>query len=467
MNEDIRKATDNAEIVKLRPADIKLTELGNAERLVARHGGDLRFCHPWRKWLVWDGRRWQPDATAEILRRAKETVRAMYGEAANEDHGNRRTALVAWAFKCEREASINAMVSLAKAEPGVPVLPEDLDKNSWLLNVLNGALDLRTGELQPHDPRDMLTKLVPVDYDADAQAPTWERFLGEIFDCNAGLIGFLQRAVGYSLTGSTQEHCFFYLYGTGSNGKSTFITTLSELLGDYAQATPTETFLSKNRGSSIPNDLARLKGARLVTAIEADEGRRFAESLVKTLTGGDVITARFLHAEFFEFVPEFKLWFAANHKLVVRGTGRAMWRRIKLVPFTITIPDEEQDRQLVDKLRAELPGILAWAVQGCLEWQQEGLQEPPEVTEATDAYRAEQDVVADFLSDVCAEEPWSECRAKELRAAYEEWCKQNGERPLSQKLLAPRLVERGFERVHRRDGWWWKGVTVRDPLNGG
>ena len=461
MSEDIREAVDDAEVVKLRPADIKLTELGNAERLVARHGEDLRYCHPWRRWYVWDGRRWQPDATAEVLRRAKETVRAMYGEAAQEDHGTRRTALGAWALKCEREASLNAMVSLARAELGIPVLPEDLDKDPWLLNVLNGILDLRTGDLRPHSRGDMITKIAPVDYNPDAAAPSWERFLRETLYRNAGLVDFMQRAAGYSLTGSTKEHCFFYCYGTGANGKTTFIIALGGVFGDYAQTTPAETFLSRNRGSSIPNDLARLKGARLVTAVEADEGRRFAESLIKTLTGGDVIAARFLHAEYFEFLPEFKLWFVANHRLTVRGTDHAIWRRIKLIPFTVTVPDEEQDHELADKLRDELPGILAWAVRGCIDWQREGLREPPEVIEATEAYRAEQDVLGTYLDDVCHVASGCECRAKELRSAYEQWSQQNGERPLPQKVVGARLAERGFERVHRCDGWWWKGLELK------
>ncbi len=358
---EIGKAIDGAQVVQLRPADIRLTELGNAERLVVRHGADLRYCHPWGKWLVWDGRRWEVDASAEVMRRTKETVRALYGEAQNEENAKRRGELASWAMGCEREARVKSMVSLARAELGIPVMPDDLDRNPWLFNVSNGTLDLQSGELRGHRREDLITKLAPATFSPDAECPTFLEFLSRITAGNSELIAFLQRAVGYSLTGSTSEQALLILHGLGANGKSTLLNAVRQALGEYARTTRTETLLIQ-RQDSIPNDIAALKGTRMVTAQETEAGRRLAESLVKQLTGGDSIAARFLHQEWFEFTPIFKLWLATNHKPRITGTDHAICRRIRLVPFGVKIPDAEQDPALP-------PGILAWSVKGCLAWQ--------------------------------------------------------------------------------------------------
>lgn len=445
-----------------KPATFAPTDLGNAERLVARHGEALHYCHPWNRWLVWDGKRWATDATAQVTLRAKETTRAIYYEVAGLEDRDQAKKLAQHALRSESASRIRDMIALAKSEPIIPVLPEELDTDLWVLNVDNGTFDLRTGELRPHNQADMITKLVRVPYDPDAQAPTWDRFLAEIFNGNENLIGFVQRAVGYTLCGATKEQVFFYAFGSGSNGKSTFLSTLRALLGDYAQATPTETILCKDRGSSVPNDLARLKGARMVTAIEADEGCRLAESLVKAITSGDTITARFLHAEFFEFRATFKLWLAANHKITIRGIDHAIWRRIKMIPFEVVIGDNEQDHALGDKLLAELPGILAWAVRGCREWRRDGLNEPAEIRDATSEYRTDMDVLGAFLADCCnTESPLGEVSTKQFRHVYENWCQENGERPLSQKILGPKLAQRGFQRFRREDGFWWRGLSAQ------
>jgi putative DNA primase/helicase len=417
------------------------TDLGNARRLVADHGVDLRFCKPWKKWLVWDGQRWREDATGEVMRRAKATAQQVYGTARDPKHADRS----------ESRAGIESMVVLAQTELGIPVRPDDLDAAPWSLNVPNGTLDLRTGQLRDHHREDLLTKRVPVVYEPRAKCPTWLAFLNRVMNGDRDLIRFLQRAVGYSLTGSIREQCLFILYGTGANGKSTFLGTISQLLGEYASSTPTETLLVKTGGGGIPNDVARLKGARFVSAIEAEDGRRLAEALIKQMTGGDIMTARFLYGEFFEFVPEFKIFLAVNHKPLIRNTDHAIWRRIRLVPFTITIPEAERDKDLPEKLRGELPGILAWAVQGCLDWQREGLGMPDAVKQATADYRAEMDVLDQFLAERCevaatpAEARRLRVRVGRLYEAYERWCAAAGVRfPLARVALSTRLKERGF-----------------------
>ena len=458
--QDIRETIESAEVVALKPEAAPLTELGNAERLVARHGSDLRYCHPWGRWLVWDGRRWQVDATAEIMRRAKETVRAMYGEAAQEDNAKRRSELASWALKCEREARVKSMVSLGRSEIGIPVQPDELDVDPWLLNVENGTIDLKTGELRPHRRDSLITKLAPVQYNPDATCPRWFAFLDQIMDGREDLIHFLQRAVGYSLTGDTSEQVMFILHGLGANGKTTLVTVVRTTFGDYAQTTRTEALLIRHQ-DSIPNDIARLQGVRMVTAVEAEAGRRLAESLVKQLTGGDPVAARFLHAEWFEFVPSFKLWFITNHRPRIIGTDDAIWRRIRLLPFSVTIPEKKRDPHLAEALCEESSGILAWAIRGCLEWQREGLGLPDEVKAATAAYRDDMDVLGGFLDECCVLSAAAETPSRDLRAVYVKWCEANGENPLSQRAFGGVLKERGLVSRKSRGIKVWEGIQFR------
>jgi putative DNA primase/helicase len=353
------------------------------------------------------------------------------------------------------------MIELAKSEPGIPVGPQQLDSHPWLLNVHNGTLDLRTGHLRPHAREDLLTKLAPVAYDPVAPCPLWEAFLSRIFAGDGGLIRFVQKALGYSLTGSTQEQCFFILHGVGANGKSTLIQTISAVLRDYAKHTPTETLLVQ-QGDRPRNDLARLQGARFVSASEVEGGRKLAEALIKQLTGGDTLTARYLYKEHFEFQPAFKIWLAVNHKPGVHGTDHAIWRRMRLLPFTVTIPPAEQEKRLPEKLLGELPGILRWAVEGCLAWQQEGLEPPMAVKRATGDYRAEMDVIAAFIRDCCVVEPQRQVSTSELYAEYQGWCEQMGESAVTQKALAAALQERGCTSGRNSRGRLWCGIALKE-----
>lgn len=441
-----------------------LTDLGNAERLFAQFGQDIRYADE-IGWLGWDGQRWSRDNGAyEVMEDARLTVRGMYAEAATLTADSARLELVKHAKHSEAREKLEAMIALAKHQASAHLASFDTDP--YLLTVTNGTVDLRTGLLQPHWREDWITKLAPVDYDVQAQAPTWHRFLKEIFKGNESLIRFLQRAVGYALTGLTSEQVLFILYGTGANGKSTFLKILGEIMGDYAMQTPTETLLVKREGS-IPNDLARLVGVRFVTAVEISDGRRLDEALVKQVTGGDPITARFLRREFFQFVPAFKLFFAVNHKPQIRGTDHAIWRRIRLIPCEVTIPEDQQDRKLLEKLRGELPGVLAWAVRGCLEWQREGLRAPEEVRVATEAYRNDEDGLAQFLADCCRTGPSLRVKSADLYGAYTAWCERVGEHPVSQKKLGGQLTERGF--IVRKSGGTkiWTGLDLADAARRG
>jgi putative DNA primase/helicase len=442
-----------------------LSDLGNGERFARDHGENVRFIPHLGKWSGWMGTHWRIDETFQIERFAHQTVRAIYGELADVADKDERTALFKHAKASEADSKIRAMLNRAKALPGVAITPDALDTDPMLLNCLNGTVDLWTGDLLPHRREDMITRLCPVIYDPAARAPTWERFLRRVLNDSDDLIAFFKRAVGYTLTGDTRERALFITYGSGRNGKTTALEVIADMLGDYALRTPTDTLLAvrhdDQRGPR--NDLARLKDARFVHAEEVEEGRRLAEGMVKDLTGNGTISARFLWGEFFEFKPKFKAWLGTNHRPEIRGAEPAIWDRIRLIPFVVRIPDDEVDRQLPDKLRAELSGILTWAVEGCLEWQANGLGMPEEVRAAGDQYRSDMDVLARFLADCCVIAPAAKVAASALHNAYEEWCRANGEEAMKPKWLGPRLIEHGFRRAKGfgpTKAWGWHGVGL-------
>lgn len=441
-----------------------LSDVGNGQLLIARHGEQLRYVHPWNAWLVWDGKRWRTDDTGTPDALTKETLRWLAANANELTDGDRRRKLLRFAVDSERAGRVRGALEMARSEPGVPVVPDQLDTDPLVLNVANGIVDLRTGALGTHDRDLLISRLAPVPYDPDAQAPTWAAFLERILAGDPDLIRFVQRAVGYSLTGLTLEQVILILYGAGANGKTTFVNTLLALLGDYAQQAPAETFLDRRDG--IPNDIARLRGARMVAAAELGEGRRLNEPLVKRMTGGDRIAARFMRAEWFEFVPQFTPWLATNHKPEIAGTDLGIWRRVRLVPFTVTIPEHERDPDLPARLLDELPGILTWAIQGCLDWQAHGLQTPDAVARATADYRAEMDVVGAFLDECCDLEPEARTRSSVLHARFEYWAKETGHEPLTTKALAIRLTERGYTKTKTKTGAFWNGIALRGGGDG-
>jgi P4 family phage/plasmid primase-like protien len=348
------------------------TDVGNARWFVRLYGDQVRWIHERGRWIVHSDTYWAEDVDGEVERMAKNAIDATLADFGDVPQ-NDRAGLFKHVLRSEQAPRIAAMLTLARSEPGITLAEAMLDRDSMLLGVQGGAIDLRSGAFVVPNAADYITRQAGCAYNPHAKAPLWSAFLDRIMNGDIAMIAFLQRAVGYSLTGSTKEQCLFITHGFGANGKSKFLGALSGLLGDYARECPAEALLAKH-DNAIPNDIARLAGARLATSIETEEGRRFAESRVKALTGGDRITARFLHHEFFDFVPKFKLWLATNHKPTIRGTDNAIWRRIRLIPFNVTIPDAEQDCDLGDKLAAERSGILNWAIQGALAWQRDGLQ---------------------------------------------------------------------------------------------
>lgn len=462
---------DLANGINIDTSRFHCTDLGNGERLIARYGPNLRYCNPWKKFLTWAGTHWSIDDTQQVRQWARATARAIYSEAealttlakGTDDEerraklAERAAKLLQHAVKSESEARINAMVNLAQMD--VPVLPEQLDANPWLLNVANGTLNLKTGDLHPHCRNDLLTKIIPVAYDPEASCPLWEAFLDSVMKGRQDVVDFLWKAVGYSLTGDTREDCLFLLHGVGANGKSTLLSILRHLLGDYGKQAAFSTFLHQER-ETIRNDVADLRGARLVVASEADEGKRLSESLIKSLTGRDPMKARFLFQENFEFMPQLKIWLAANHKPVIRGTDHAMWRRIRLVPFDVKFEGEQQDKDLPEKLKAELPGILAWAVRGCLAWQKDGLPLPETVKVATDGYQAEMDTLGNFISACCEVGPYYQVRTSDLYNAYVVW---SGDKQIKQNAFGRQLSERGYPLHNQR---WRKGLRLLSESEG-
>jgi putative DNA primase/helicase len=443
----------------------KRSDRGNAERLIVAHGQDLRFC-PGLGWLWWDGRRWSRDTNGEAMRRLKQTVRSLFDEIKELADPEQWRAWYEFALRSEGASGLKAALKVAETEAGLVAAAEQLDCDPWLLVVENGTLDLRSGELGVHSRVDLNTKLSRVRYQPGVGSEVWEGFLDRVTGGDQELCRFLQRAVGYSLTGVTREEKLFFAHGPAASGKSTFLEAIRGLLGDYATSTDFESFIKKG-GGSVRNDIARLAGTRLVVGVEVDDGRELANGLIKQLTGGDTVMARFLYQEFFEYVPRFKLWLAANDRPLVPATDEGMWRRIIQIPFDHTIPESERDPSVKERLRYdpyERSAILNWALEGCQAWQQTGLVIPQRVRNATAEYRLENDPVGDFLADHCILEPHAATPRDAIRTAYDRWSVAGGQTRLSDKQLAAGLKRHGITegaKVGQKRAW--HGVTLTTP----
>lgn len=416
-------------------------DTGNAHRFRDAYVRDVRFNHIDKTWMIWDGCRWTEDQTGQVKRLADELLQQLVRDAETLPN---REELLKHVRRTRSSKAKEAMLHEAQHLPGIPILPNELDRYKDALNVRNGILDLKTGQLRPHDRKLCFSMLADAEYLPDAACPRWLAFLDDVTGGDKALQRYIQRMVGYFLTGSTREQCIFFLYGSGSNGKSTFVNTISSLFGDYTKNAQAETIMRNDRGggSGARSDLARLKGVRLTTTSEPSGGCVLDEALVKTMTGDDVITARRLYREEFEFRPEFKILMATNYKPIIKHSDYGIWRRIRLLPFTVQIPPEKKDPQLGDKLREEKAGIFRWAVQGAIDWYREGLPPCPCIDRANEEYRLEMDKMQQFVGDCLVREPGSTLPSARLYDVYRAWCTEHGERfPLSQVRFSGELQD--------------------------
>jgi putative DNA primase/helicase len=418
-----------------------------ALQFAARHAGNLRYVAMWNRWLYWDGARWAFDETKKAFSLSRDMCREV---AATVNKGAKAIA------SAKTRA---AVISLAGEDRRLAATVGQWD---WLLNTPAGTIDLRTGKLQDHRPDDDMTKLAAVAPDASCPTPLWFKFLSTVTGGDKELQEFLARMCGYALTGSIGEHAMFFLHGGGGNGKGVFVNAVSGVMGDYHHAAPIETFTESNTDRH-PTELAMLRGARMVTAAETEEGRRWAESKIKALTGGDKIAARFMRQDFFEFTPQFKLIIAGNHKPGLRSVDEAIRRRFNMVPFSVTIPETERDINFSERLKVEWPGILAWMVEGCIEWQKKRLAPPAAVVEATKNYLETEDVFLTFIEEVCVKDPQQSTIVGTIFMKWKDWAEGRGEQVGSSKRLAQRLEAHGFVKVHTRRGSEIQGLGLNFP----
>jgi putative DNA primase/helicase len=436
------------------------TDLGNAMRLVARHGPDLQYCADRRSWLIWDGARWQPDRRGEIQARAIDTVRAI-AEEGGAPGGPVRKALAAHATTSQRAERIGAMVRLAQSM--LPVTADELDADPWLLTTPSGTLDLRTGALHAHERRDRITRTTRVPYDPHATCPRWERFLREATGGDEELVAYLQRAAGYAATGSTRERAIVVLLGPTASGKTTFLEVLRAALGDYSAVTPTTTLLGGQHGSGIPADVAALAGARLVIASEADDVGPWDAAKLKLLTGGDSLTARHLYGQLFTFTPTHTLLLATNRLPQLGRVDEALLGRLHVVPFAPPDPACPRDQGLRAQLESELPGILAWIVRGALEWGRLGLCPPAAVSAARERYRDDHDPVGAWVRERAdLTERTAETRVRDAFEDYLTWCARADEAPVTERSFGVRLADAGLTRRRATHGERrWVGLRLR------
>jgi len=439
------------------------TDVWNAALLRELFGNDLRYSAQLGGWHVWDGTMWAKDETGQVMRLARQTARRMFAmaEAARDDK------LFAHAKSSESKGRLDAMVKLAESEAGIPAQASEFDTDKKILNCTGGTLRL-PDRLDPHRREDMLTRKVAHKWNPDAKCPRWLQFLDEIFQGDAELISFVQRAAGYSITGDTSEHCMFICYGTGRNGKSTFLKTIWRIMGPYAAVTPAATLMEHHDGNSnnAAQELAKLKGIRFVMASEGEKGQKLAEAQIKSMTGGEPICARFLYSKPFEYVPEFKIWLSTNYKPNISGTDQGIWSRIKLIPFNAYFGPDKVDRNLDDKLMAEAEGILVWLAKGAQQWYNSGLGMPAVMREVLDEYREKSDLVGAFLNECCDRESGAEELASHLSSAAQGWAKENGYKGISRNQLSEYLEKLGMVKKRATAGMFvdkyvWSGVRLK------
>lgn len=403
-------------------------DTGNADRFVDNYKNSVLWSYVNACWYVYTGKKWQTDMTGEVIKLADKLLVIMKKEYAMCVDEDQEKAFNKHLHYTRSNKGKQAMIR--EIQHRLASLPSDFDKDIWHLNTQNGVLDLKSGQLEEHSSNRMLSKITNTEYSDKIDCPRWKQFLEDIFAGNKELLSYIQKAIGYSLTGSTDEQCMFFCVGNGRNGKSTFLDTISDIFGDYTANIQPETIMIKPYSGAANSDIARLKGARFVTTVEPNEGVRLNEGLVKQLTGGDKVTARFQYGSEFEYSPEFKIWMGTNHKPIIRGRDEGIWRRLHLIPFNVQIPKDKVDKNLKYKLKREYVGILNWAIEGCLLWQQEGLDLPQVIAQAVEEYKGEMDVVTSFL-DECTERGVGDIKASDLYQSYKKWALDNGQYVMS------------------------------------
>ena len=443
-------------------ADIarNLTDVGNGARFAIQHGDRLRYCHTRTMWMYWDESRWCWDYSGRVIALAIQTALSIFDEAKTEPDDARRAALSKWAVASQKRDRIAAMLAMAQHEMTIGVA--DLDANPWMLNCVNGVVDLHSGALLPHSPANFITRMSGAEYNPDAKCPRWLAVLDRAFASDALLIAYFQRLSGVFLTADVTVQEFWVAHGEGNNGKSVILDTLIGVMGDYAGIAP-ESLVATRHSEEHPTDLAGMAGRRLIVASETEAGSTLRLQLIKRMTGDATLRARYMRCDYFDFARTFKLILVTNNRPRVPENSEAAWRRVRLIPFTVIVPPEERDPQLLQKLRDEWPGILAWAVQGCLAWQRDGLGAPPAVLAATAEYRADQDTIGEFLAEQCAAEPNAVAFASDLYLEYQRFAESAGEHPVSQRRFGSALASRGFssERCTRTNRRAWGGIRLK------
>jgi putative DNA primase/helicase len=454
---NIEVTGNNVEIIS-RLTDNPTTDVGNAECMSALYSSTLRYCHTRKKWLLWNGVRWTVDECNKARKFTVNMVRARQQAAVNSEDSRTREQVGRWGLRSENVARIDATLKLAEAIEPFATDISKYDANPFLVTTENGTLNLEDGTFRQSNPNDLLTMQLGTAFLPDALASRWEQFLQEVFNEDEELIDYIQCAVGYCLTGETKEQNIFLCYGSGANGKSVFLEVVSNLLGDYASAASFETFNAGHRNEA-GYDLAVLKGKRVVTVIETNEDKYLDEAKVKAVTGQDLITCRHPYGDFFTYKPQFKIWMAMNHKPVMRGTDKGLWRRIHLIPFTQSF-EGRADKDLIAKLRDELPGILNWALDGLRKWQEKSLVMPKAVREATEEYRRESDSVGQWLEERTKKVPEWKLRSQEGYDDYRTWALERGEHPYGLKKWRQYLIERGFKIDRDNNGVFYWGLRL-------
>jgi putative DNA primase/helicase len=464
---DQKLVSDPSVGVMHRDTSRSMNDAGNADRFAQAAGGYIKYVVGLDRWLFWRDGHWHLDKTGQATELATGVARGIYTEARAASDGSTATALGKWANISQHRAKLDAMVALAK--PKLAVMVDDLDRDAWLMGVRNGVVNLRTGAFREATPEDLITKIAAVEYDREASCPVWEAMLHRCMGGKVELIEFLQRAMGYTLTGLTREQVFFFMHGGGDNGKSKISNALREIMGGYAISSQPEVIMkqrSANASGPTP-ELARLAGTRFVAMVETEDGQRLAESRVKQMTGQDAITARVMHGNPFDFVPNFKLWLSGNHRPVIGGDDHGIWRRIVLIPFDVRIPKKDQDANLDEKLRAEYAGILNWLIKGCLDWQVCGLGTPPDIQREVNAYKSSMDLIQQWLDECCVvDEQVKNQRALVAYQSFSEWAQDSGHRPFTNTRFGLKLMDRGFTKKKTRTGIVYQGFSVRhSPLS--